>query len=126
MLLKLLQEGLSTREGILHPGLRKLLAATLVRALRDLKHERRDVRLSAVLYLFAPEVESCFDAPVVCELLDLDIEALRDFCLQNFPSARQITGYSPRTRAVSLKELNYSVLAVLEEEEEENEQGERH
>ena len=88
---------------------RRLLQALLVRALKDLRDERRDVRLDAVKWLFCDDLSE-FSVTAVCDLLSLQKEALRDFILTNFETAQRITGRIGSGRAVRLSDIDSYLL----------------
>ena len=88
---------------ILHKGMRKLIAATLVRGLRDLDSPDRKTRHDALKWWFSKERLWIFSAYSCCNLLGLEVYALQDFILHNWPEARRRTGYEPLNPAVVYK-----------------------
>ena len=95
------------REGndsyVVHDGIRKLLAAMLVRGLRDLSSPIQQERREAIDWLFSRERAWVFSAYYCSYALGLEVEALQDFILHNYPEAKKRTGLRPQMPALQFK-----------------------
>lgn len=88
---------------VAHDGIRKLLAAMIVRGLRDLSSTIPEERKDAVKWLFSSEKRWVFSYWYCCHALCIDQQALRDFILHNYPWTREVTGLTPRCDALKFK-----------------------
>jgi hypothetical protein len=85
---------------VIHPGIRRLLAALLVRALRDLDSPAKLERYEAMDWIFSRERKYVFSAYYSSYALGLELTALQDFVLYNWPESRERTTLRPRTDAL--------------------------
>lgn len=100
---------LDGRDGVIvHEGIRRLIAALVVRGLRDLNTSAPHVRDPAISWWFPKrraERKWVFSSYHCCHLLGLDYSAMQDFILHNWPCAKRYAGRGPRT--VSAKWYNF-------------------
>lgn len=100
----------SVRDGqevgaILHPGIRRLLAALVVRGLRDLDATKRRERFDAFDWWFSNERKWVFSSFYCCQALGLELRAMQDFILANWPEAQERTSMVPRASAMKVYTL---------------------